>query len=307
MNGHATNGPGRQGIRNSVMTQARMRAPAALAAGALMTLMAGGMALSPAMAQSDPEQVNRLENSVRSLTGQVEELAHQVRVLQQQLEKMQQDTEFRFSELQGGSPTAARSAPSEPAIAPSIEQLSSDALQLGAPPQDLGTLRLGAASAGQPIDLSEMGSGDDEGLVDVVPPAAQMASLQPTGNARTDYDQAYAMIRSGQYDIAEGAFRLFLTNHPDDELAPEAQYWLGESLFARGEYGRAAEEFRNGYKSYPKSRRGPDTLLKLGLSMAGMGYREEACQMYAATLKQYPQMSNGLRQRVITEQASAGC
>ncbi len=131
--------------------------------------------------------------------------------------------------------------------------------------------------------------------------------VQLTGDARTDYDQAYAMIRAGRYDLAESAFRQFLGSYAGSELAPEAQYWLGESLFARGEYGRAAEEFRAGYKAYPKSRRGPDTLLKLGLSMAGLGYRDEACQMYAATLKQYPQMSNGLRQRVVNEQASAGC
>ncbi len=289
-----------------------MRLRGTLVAGALMAFAAG-----PALAQGDPERVNRLENSMRSLTGQVEELTHQVRLLQQQLQKMQQDTDFRFGEMEGrtgaAAPRAASTARAAPTDGDAIAELSEvgldeGALPLGAPPRDLGSLTLDAPPAGQPLDLSSIGSGDEEGLVDVAPPAGQQtAALQPTGDARADYDQAYGMIRSGRYDVAEGAFRLFITNYPDNELAPEAQYWLGESLFARGEFGRAAEEFRTGYKAYPKSRRGPDTLLKLGLSMAGLGYREEACQMYAATLKQYPQMSNGLRQRVVNEQASAGC
>ncbi len=41
--------------------------------------------------------------------------------------------------------------------------------------------------------------------------------------------------------------------------------------------------------------------------MAGLDYRDEACKMYALALKKYPQMSNALRQRVKTEQASAAC
>ncbi len=53
--------------------------------------------------------------------------------------------------------------------------------------------------------------------------------------------------------------------------------------------------------------RAADTMLLLGKSLAGIPERDAACQTFAAALKQYPQMSNALRQRVITEQANAGC
>ena len=90
-------------------------------------------------------------------------------------------------------------------------------------------------------------------------------------------------------------------------MRPDAQYWLGESLFARGEYREAADEFLSGYKAFPQSGKAPDTLLKLGLSLAGLGEREAACSTYAKVLKQYPKASSSLRQRVVTEQASAAC
>jgi TolA-binding protein len=72
-------------------------------------------------------------------------------------------------------------------------------------------------------------------------------------------------------------------------------------------YREAALEFVNGHKLYPKSPRAADTMLLLGRSLAGIPEREAACQTFAAALKQYPNMSGALRQRVITEQANAGC
>ena len=295
----------------------RILVGAALVVGMAATTVGGS---SVALAQAvDSERVARIESTMRSLTGQVEQLTHELRILQEQLRLMQEDVDFRLSELDGGG-SGMRSAQQQTAVAPlqqtdSIgtlagQPITDEDLQLGAPAQPLGQLTLDAPPpAEQPLDLSTLAGGSvlDDLQAPLMGAEQQVASIGPTGDPRMDYDQAYAMIRSGRYDLAEASFRQFLGAYPGSELAPEAQYWLGESLFARGDYARAAEEFRAGYKAYPSSRRGPDTLLKLGLSMAGLGYRDEACQMYAATLRQYPDMSNALLQRVRNEQASAAC
>jgi tol-pal system protein YbgF len=266
----------------------------------------------------DSERFARIENTMRNLTGQVEELTHQLRLLQEQLRLLQEDVDFRLGEIDGGA--GAAPAQQQAAAPPQTQTDSIGTLageqplggeaQPGAPPQPLGQVIIDGGPGTQPLDLSSLAGGsvlDDLQAPLMGAEQQQVALAGPTGDPRTDYDQAYAMIRAGRYDLAENAFRQFLGVYPGSELAPEAQYWLGESLFARGDYARAAEEFRAGYKAYPTSRRGPDTLLKLGLSMAGLGYRDEACQMYAATLRQYPDMSNALLQRVRNEQASASC
>lgn len=283
------------------------------------TVDGGAVVLAQA---GDADRFNRMEETMRNLRGQIEELTHQLQLLQDQLKRMQEDVDFRFGELAPGDATVKpEQQQQQQATAPQAETDAIGSLavdqpianddQLGAPPRPLGTLTLDAPPPGeQPLDLSSLATanaaaGTQPPLPSVTEP--QVASIQPTGDPRSDYDQAYGLIRTGRYDAAEAAFRQFIANYPGDTLAADAQYWLGESLFARGDYSKAAEEFRAGYKAYPKSRRGPDTLLKLGLSMAGLGYRDEACQMYAATLKQYPDMSNALRQRVKNEQASASC
>lgn len=281
-------------------------------------------------AEGVPERFNRIEAQLRTLTGQVEELSHQLRQFQDQLKRMQEDNEFRFRDLENGGSgsirsearpqaaepeTARPSPPPVPTLPPpgqqrdSIGSIAGEAPAAstppdfggpGAPPQTLGTLTLDApppANANQPIDLTQP-----------IPPAGpQVAVIDPTGDPRTDYDRAYGSILNGDYDTAEAGFRQFLAAYPDDALAPDAQYWLGESLFVRAQYRDAANEFLAGYKAYPKSAKAPDALLKLGLSLAGLGEREAACRTFDAVLKQYPDVSNALRQRVKFEQSSANC
>lgn len=294
------------------MTFSRIVRAGAFSAGVLLWSSAGW-----AQAIDDMDRMSRMENTIRTLTGQVEELNYQLSVLQEQVRRLQEDTNYRLQALEGGTVAPAAQQGAAPALAaptqdPGTAAATAPAVgvpvaQLGTPPQDLGQVTIDGTPGSQPLDLSTLAGAATVGADPAMADQQQVASIAPTGDPRADYDQAYSLIRSGRYDMAEQSFRQFLSAYPSDELAPEAQYWLGESFFARGDYARAAEEFRAGYKAYPKSRRGPDTLLKLGLSMAGLGYRDEACQMYAATLKQYPDMSNALLQRVRNEQASASC
>jgi tol-pal system protein YbgF len=288
-----------------------------------------------AQAEGGAERFNRIENQMRTLTGQVEELTFQLRQLQEQLKRMQEDNEFRFRELEGGGPPPARSeappasppqadvATLPPPAAPPLPPQNNNPDAIGAiagepplmeapdlsgtgePPQPLGTLTLDAPPptdlGDQPLDLTRPLPPLD------APPGPDVAMIQPSGDPRTDYERAYGSILSGDYDTAEAGFRQFLQTYPESEYAPDAQYWLGESLFVRAQYREAANEFLAGYKAYPKSGKAADALLKLGLSLGGLGEREAACSTFSAVLKQYPDASNALRQRIKVEQASAGC
>jgi tol-pal system protein YbgF len=238
------------------------------------------------VAQADlADRLNRAEARIRELTGQVQELDFRLRQIQQGL----------GIETSNAAPTGGvLTVPDHPAVGGT-----------GGPAADLGNLVIDAP-ANQPIDLTAPGA---------APVAAPAAKAQPrantqvvsTGDPRSDYDRAYSSILSGDYELAEASFRNFLATYPGDDRAPDAQYWLGESLFARGQYSEAADAFLSGYKTYPKSGKAADTLLKLGLSLAGLGEREAACQTYAEVLKKYPDASNALHQRVTAEQAVANC
>ena len=225
-------------------------------------------------------RLDRAEARIRELTGQVEELAFRLRQTQDQLATVT------------GQPV--------PNAVPMPQTMNSAPLTTGAtvaaPPAPQGY------DPHQPLAITAMAKGGAQPA-----PASAPTQIASLGDPGADYERAYAAILAGDYVLAEASFRSFIVAFPSDQRLPDAQYWLGESLFARGQYRDAADEFLSGYKAYPQSGKAADTLLKLGLSLAGLGEREAACSTYAEVLKKYPQSSNALRQRVQTEQAVSRC
>ena len=84
------------------------------------------------------------------------------------------------------------------------------------------------------------------------------------------------MLRQ-DYEGAELAFRAFLSAHGRDRLAPNATYWLGESLFQRQRHREAAEQFLRLSTDFPQAQVAPNALQRLGQSLAALGERTAAC------------------------------
>ena len=121
------------------------------------------------------------------------------------------------------------------------------------------------------------------------------------------YDAGYNYMMASDFVSAEATFRSFLRNYPQDPLSGNAQYWLGESYFARGDYRKAAHEFLTGYKTYKKSAKAPDNLLKLGMSLHRLGQAEAACQTYTQLRDNYKNLSGHILRRLDQEQGKARC
>jgi tol-pal system protein YbgF len=230
-----------------------------------------------------------------------------------------------------GDTAAAGAPPEQDAIAAAIA-----GTQLGAPPQPLGTLTLDGAQTGgsnvagsattppaapgeQPLSLSQLTGGPEPtpapdpnaGIAPATPgqgtAVASLGAVQVAGTPTDVYNRAYQYVLDGDYVQAEQSFRAFLVAFPTDKRAPDAQYWIGDSLFQRGLYREAGQEFNSGYRAYPKSGKAPDSLLRLGMSLTQLGQREAACAVYSELVKRYPDAPHALLQKVKAEQASGTC
>ena len=131
--------------------------------------------------------------------------------------------------------------------------------------------------------------------------------MPPSDSPRDNYDMAYGYIMRKDYALAEDGFRNFLRRFPSDRLVPDAQYWLGESMFQRQRYRDAAEQFLGVSTKFETNARAPDALLRLGQSLAAMGEREAACASLAEVLRKYPRASVAVRQGVEREQKRVRC
>ena len=123
---------------------------------------------------------------------------------------------------------------------------------------------------------------------------ALAAVAPPSDTPRDQYDLAYGYVLRKDYALAEDAFQTFLTKYPSDRLAPDAQFWLGESLFQRQRYDAAAQAFLDLSTKHGSHAKAPEALLRLGQSLAALEQKEMAC----ATLAEVgPQVSARPEQR----------
>ena len=136
-------------------------------------------------------------------------------------------------------------------------------------------------------------------------PAPQAAAS--TGSADELYHTAFKMLQDGDYAAAERDFRAFVQRYPKHALAGNAQYWLGESYYARRDYQNAMTAFAEGYKVYKASPKGPDNLLKLGMTLAVLGRKSDACAVFSRFTQDYPRATDLQKRRIDQERQRDNC
>ena len=96
---------------------------------------------------------------------------------------------------------------------------------------------------------------------------ARAASKKRTATVQTDpaglYARAFSGYEAGRYAAAREQFQVFRSTFPSHGLAPNAQYWIGETLYAERRLEEAARAFELVVRLYPRHAKCPDALLKL--------------------------------------------
>jgi tol-pal system protein YbgF len=240
------------------------------------------------------QRIHDLEDTLRQTTGQNEALAHQIQQLNDKINRQQKDFEYRLCTVVqqqmgataqpdegdgqqqsaiscgGGNGGGVSNTFNAPAPRPQVPQQSQGGL--APPPGNLGTL-----------------------------PASKTATAAPANpQTKGEFNTAIDLLAKGRYDDARGRFRTFADANPDDEMAPEAIYWVGDIAFVQKDYASAAHAFAEQIKKYPTSARGPASMLKLGQSLIAMGQTKEGCMTLGALPGKYPNA-----QKQITGQAAS--
>ena len=224
--------------------------------------------------------------------------------------------------------------PSQHPSAPGAPRALGNQAAIAAPEQGRDNGPVGAPggrAAGAPLDLATVAGNNDApppspppGAVasaggapvpatpppqvrNVAPAGQQLATLPPSASPKDEYDMAYGYVLHKDYSLAEQSFRDFLKKYPNEQLVPDANYWLGESLFQQQRYRDAAESFLNVSTRYERSGKAPDALLRLGQSLAAMNQKEAACATLAEVERKFPRASSGVKRGVAQEQKRAHC
>ncbi len=275
--------------------------PPASAAGAA----AGTTGITTTAAARIELRLSQFEAELRTLTGQVEEVVYRNNQLYERLERLASETDFRLQQIeQAPRPGAAmQGAPAGQAVpgAPDTGQ-----------PRVLGTV--------SQADLDALRSQPVESASPAVQPGAQQGALQPGAQQAAapgyvlagetpeeQYRHAFGLLSQANYGEAELALRTFVELNPQDPLAGNAKYWLGETFYVRQDYQQAAVTFAEAYQEYPNSGKAPDNLLKLGMSLSALGSKPDACGTFVELLKRYPRAAATVIQRAKQERQRLAC
>ena len=179
-------------------------------------------------------QIESLKVEMNKLRGQIEVLNNNVENTSKRQRDMylDLDTRVRRFEQQGG-PAPASDAPSLPGAQ--------------------GSAATGAASAAAPATT------------------VTIANAADTAGETRAYEAAQGLRRVGNYQGAIVAFQNFIKQYPKGNLAPRAQYWIGDSYFNLRDFKLAIGSQQTLLKTYPDSPTVPDSLLNIASSQIEMG------------------------------------
>ncbi len=116
------------------------------------------------------------------------------------------------------------------------------------------------------------------------PPSSPGVSVE----AATLYESALGQFQQGELNLAIEAFKLYLTKYPDSTYAPDALFYLGESLFSKRKYTQAMENYRRLLVKFPDSEKAPEALYKLGMCFLRLNDVNSAKDAFSRVVQSYP-------------------
>nr|CRH07151.1 Protein of unknown function. Tetratricopeptide TPR_2 repeat protein [Candidatus Magnetococcus massalia] len=148
----------------------------------------------------------------------------------------------------------------------------------------------GMQAAMQPQGMQQPGFNRNQpGMQQPAKPAIQAPGVStPPANAVDAYKQAKLYVTSGQYDQALVRFQGFLKSYPNDKLADNAQYWLGEMHYVQRDFRNALVEFNQVLVKWPTSDKVPDSLLKIGFAFFELEDYENSRRALEQLVQNFP-------------------
>ena len=203
-------------------------------------------------------QLDEMRRENRQLRGEIERLGYEIEQLKRKQRDIYLDIDQRISTLR--SEPASTAAPTTPPAT------ADQTARVPAP--------VAPSAAPAPV-------------TDLTPePAAPVDRAQ----IQAEYQAAYALLSPQQRRYAESAkaFEVFLEKYPQDELAANAQYWLGEAHYVSQQNAAALAAFEKVMSDHPKSTKAPGALFKIGRLHQAAGKQADARGAYERVLKDYP-------------------
>lgn len=121
------------------------------------------------------------------------------------------------------------------------------------------------------------------------PPTPGAPPKPPTADEQKAYDAGLNLVKSSNFKTAIEAFGAFLRTYPNSQLAPSAQYWIGNSQFALRDFKAAISAQQRVVEVWPDDAKAPDALLNISSAHVELKDVKSARVVIEDLCKKYPQ------------------
>jgi TolA-binding protein len=118
------------------------------------------------------------------------------------------------------------------------------------------------------------------------PPPGPGSSTPPPGvSASSLYENGMRDRSSGNTDLALQQFQDYVRYFGNTDLAPNAQFYIGEILYNKGDFAGALSAFDLVLEKYPENNKTEDALYMKGMALLKAGERNAAAQEFRELLR----------------------
>ncbi|HEX5436331.1 MAG TPA: tol-pal system protein YbgF [Gemmatimonadaceae bacterium] len=118
--------------------------------------------------------------------------------------------------------------------------------------------------------------------------AAASAAAAAVPGPNQLFDLSLKQLQGGSPDAALTGFQTLLQQYPTSDVAPDAQFYIGEAFSAQGDSAAADSAYAKVVAQYPQSARAPTALYKRALLMIARGNSTGARAELTRLIRQYP-------------------
>jgi tol-pal system protein YbgF len=242
-------------------------------------------------------KISELEKQIQEMTSKFEENNYKLQQVSDRLNKVSNDNQFRLQQLENNKAISEKiSAPKEVIVekAPVVVKKNENNI-------------LNSEEIDKEQNVIEEKKVQSDNIKLKEKDNKPKTKVLPKVSIAEQYKYATNIMKSGDFEKAEIAFKEFVDTHSKHELAGSAQFWYAETFYIRQLYDDAAAAFLEGYQKYPNSPKAPENLLKLGVTLAELGEIEQGCKMIVNLKKAYPKTDASILQKSSYEKKRFNC
>ncbi|WP_446742322.1 tetratricopeptide repeat protein [Silvibacterium acidisoli] len=230
---------------------------------------------------SSDSRLGVLQHLVEQTADNVNRMSQSMNALQQQI-AAQNESGSKMDQLSG----------QVQGVHDSIDELKSRMAAVNKQLQDMQSQlqNVNAQPAGQPGQQPGMNGQPAQPGMNGAPQGAMMQQPQQPQAPPVDqlYQSAVRDYTSARYDLAAGEFGDVVKYYPQDDMAGNAQFYLGEIAYRKGDYPTAIKNYDAVLEQFPGSPKAPASQLRKGQAELDSNQRDAGIRDLRSLIQRYP-------------------